>query len=97
MGDIFQRKKKLINKIEITDLHEKKNGLSANEKDQHSLLKSQLAKLISHEELYWWQRAREQWIDNKDSNTRFFHIKACNQKKRNQIDEICVQGRSISS
>lgn len=72
MGNIFSRKRELKNKIEATDKLEENNELSIDERYQRYLLKSQLAKIISKEEIYRWQRSRDQWIKNEDRNTNFF-------------------------
>lgn len=83
MGDILHRKRKLINKIQAQDKQEEDFGLSVEECEQWSLLKLEVAEIIFQTEIYWWQRSRNWWIKNGDCNTKFFHICASNQKRKN--------------
>lgn len=53
MGDVFLKKKKLTNKIAFLD-KEENIGLSLDEREQRSLLKTNLAYMLSREEIYWW-------------------------------------------
>uniref|UniRef100_A0A803NQ77 CCHC-type domain-containing protein n=1 Tax=Cannabis sativa TaxID=3483 RepID=A0A803NQ77_CANSA len=41
--------------------------------------------LLEKEELYWHQRARVDWLQSGDSNTKFFHSRA---KTRNAVNKI---------
>lgn len=40
------------------------------------------------EEVWWAQRAKMQWLKHGDSNTKFFHFKANQRKKKNTIHSI---------
>lgn len=41
--------------------------------------------LLGLEEYYWQQRARSDWLQSSDRNTKFFHSKANSQRSKNQI------------
>ncbi|GLT72801.1 hypothetical protein SLA2020_447050 [Shorea laevis] len=43
---------------------------------------------LDREELKWKQRAKVQWLQNGDRNTKFFHLFANQRKKTNRINEI---------
>ncbi|XP_057444459.1 uncharacterized protein LOC130736674 [Lotus japonicus] len=48
----------------------------------------ELEELLKIEEIAWAQRSRATWLKSGDKNTRFFHTKATQRRKRNLIEEI---------
>ena len=40
------------------------------------------------QEIYWAQRSRVAWLKHGDRNTKFFHSKASQQRRRNYIKGI---------
>ena len=59
----------------------------ANRKMQSEIL-MQIDELSIREEMYWHQRARVNWINYGDANTRFFHLTASYRKQRNRIFKL---------
>jgi hypothetical protein len=51
-----------------------------------------LNKLYLEEEQYWQQRYRLKWILEGDSNTQFFHTVASNNKRKNFIFSLEIDG-----
>ncbi|KAK3211637.1 hypothetical protein Dsin_016343 [Dipteronia sinensis] len=47
--------------------------------------KTNLDKIMETNERYWKQRAKVDWLRNRDRNTRFFHSKASARKSRNKL------------
>jgi hypothetical protein len=47
-----------------------------------------LVEVLEKEEIMWRQRSRIQWLAEGDKNTRFFHMWASQQRKKNRITEI---------
>lgn len=48
-------------------------------------VEKQLNSVILQEEVWWAQRAKTQWLKYGDYNTKFFHFKASQRKKKNTI------------
>lgn len=61
-------------------------------------LKDSLDHLLEIEDLKWRQRARENWLQFGDRNTKYFHACASQRKSRNSIREIKdLEGKKWSS
>lgn len=50
--------------------------------------KDKLHDLLSHEEAYWQQRAKNFWLKEGDTNSKFFHAVASSRKKLNHISGL---------
>lgn len=44
-----------------------------------------LAKILHQEELAWFERSRAKWFTDGDRNTRYYHVKAFQRKRKNKI------------
>ncbi|KAA3469824.1 reverse transcriptase [Gossypium australe] len=51
-------------------------------------MRLKLGNLMDKEEKYWAQRSRITWLREGDKNTRFFHIRASNRRKKNNIERL---------
>lgn len=48
-------------------------------------LHEELNLVLFQEELSWFQKSRAQWLNDGDKNTRFYHLKVLNRRRRNKI------------
>lgn len=44
--------------------------------------------LMEKDETIWAQRSKMAWLNDKDRNTKYFHLKASYRKKNNNIKHI---------
>lgn len=83
-GNIFRRKFRLIRRLEGIN-----RTLFQGDNDRLLGLRNQLwheyCFLIQQEELYWLHQARAKNITEGDLNTRFFHQRSLNRRRRNRI------------
>ncbi|CAL1407561.1 unnamed protein product [Linum trigynum] len=54
----------------------------------HSKLEAELDKVLEQEELIWFQRAREKWVQFGEKNTSYFHQQANIRRRRNKIEAL---------
>ena len=54
-------------------------------------LSQRLNELLSCDEVYWRQRSRAIWLKEGDRNSKFFHRRATNRRKRNKLKGLFDQ------
>ncbi|KAF7826344.1 ribonuclease H [Senna tora] len=83
-GDIRNKKKVLkrrLNGIQIS-LDKKFNPYLD---ELGKTLAKELEEVLNQEEILWHKKARCKWIRDGDRNTKYYHTKAINRRKRNKI------------
>ncbi|OAY74561.1 hypothetical protein ACMD2_18612 [Ananas comosus] len=60
-------------------------------------LKTKLAEVLKDEEALWKSRAKQHWLREGDSNTKFFHAVANGRRRVNRIDTLDEDGRVYQS
>ena len=74
----LQKKLELMNASEMTE----------ESRNEFLLLSKQLDDLLLKQEIFWRQRSRVSWLKYGDRNTKFFHSKAPQRRRRNFIEGI---------
>ncbi|PKA46297.1 hypothetical protein AXF42_Ash021732 [Apostasia shenzhenica] len=76
----------------------KANANSIKRKDKVSAMESELDRLLALEEYYWKQCSRVEWLKGGNKNTKLFHEKASNRRRKNSIFGILRgDGRWVTS
>lgn len=67
-----------------------KNKIPPDEVDLQTIKdkEKELDEVIRLEELWWSQRAKVKWLKEGDMNTKYFHQKASQRKRKNWIGKI---------
>lgn len=83
-GDIKLRKEKLMHEIQTVQDHLEQSHTDDLLKKEEDLLK-EFEVVLEQEEMVWFQKSREKWIDLGDRNTKFFHTSTVIRRSRNKI------------
>jgi hypothetical protein len=51
-------------------------------------METNLDNLLKNEETWWAQRAKAKWLQQGDKNSKYFHLKASQRKRKNKINFI---------
>jgi hypothetical protein len=80
-----------VNK-ELKQIRERMSVIGKNASDDQQAellhLRTQMDEILYREEMMWLQRSRVAWLKEGDRNTRFFHMKAAGQAKKNKIKRL---------
>jgi hypothetical protein len=83
-GNVQIQIRRLQRELEIMWELQNRVGPSTREED----VKTRLTELLDQEEVMWQQRSRVQWLAAGDKNTRFFHLRASQRRRKNKIKEL---------
>ncbi|KAH1039357.1 hypothetical protein J1N35_041100 [Gossypium stocksii] len=81
------KKRHLVHKIDNIQSRMDFSGLNCFSQVDLSL-RQELENVLHHEELFWKQKARCDWLHLGDRNTKFFHSRAILKRKSNRITAI---------
>ncbi|XP_074306633.1 uncharacterized protein LOC141641889 [Silene latifolia] len=80
MRDINRKRKRLewlnVNERSVINVRERK------------VVMRELNDLLKQEEIFWRRRSRALWLKEGDRNTKYFHMKAGQRKKKNRICRV---------
>ena len=91
-GRVEYRKNLALDQLQFWDAKEKTIRLSLEEMDARRKVREEYKKWVLLEEMNWRQKSREVWLKEGDRNTRFFHRMANAHRRRNNVDQIRVNG-----
>ncbi|QHN83565.1 uncharacterized protein DS421_20g705850 [Arachis hypogaea] len=60
-------------------------------------LREDYNRLFLQEELFWYQKSREQWVKYGDRNTKFFHLQTLVRRNHNRVHGLYVKDGSWST
>ncbi|CAL1355621.1 unnamed protein product [Linum trigynum] len=95
-GRVEQRIKDLLRKIKFFDQMEEQGVIPEDARVEKNMLKCELEKLLLMEEIAWRQKSRELWLSIGDKNTGFFHRMASNNRRKNKIHFVKINGERVS-
>ncbi|XVF40634.1 hypothetical protein PTKIN_Ptkin01aG0129700 [Pterospermum kingtungense] len=49
-------------------------------------IRRELDDVLRQEELFWFQKSREEWFHSRDLNTKFYHASTLVKRSRNKVD-----------
>ncbi|GAU35438.1 hypothetical protein TSUD_375280 [Trifolium subterraneum] len=86
------KKKRIRFKEEIDECVRRMNEFRGNQDEEGSMQYQELserhATLLIQEEGYWKQRAKMNWLQEGDMNTRFFHMSAIVRSKKKKVTKL---------
>ncbi|CAN1182980.1 hypothetical protein LINPERHAP2_LOCUS36270 [Linum perenne] len=86
-GDVFQRKKDLIKRLE--DIEQRvDDDPDVREKAEENQIRLELEKTLWDEELIWIHKARNKWVLEGDRNTKYYHNAAMRRRAFNKVSRI---------
>jgi hypothetical protein len=80
--------------LQWLDQQAEQRHLNALEQFLNPLLKERFQQMCSQEDHKWKQRAKRNWIQMGDKNTKYFHQLASYQKRKNYMDAIINEGKT---
>jgi hypothetical protein len=98
-GRDARKKKDLSQELAEMEIMEESVTLSVDQKIRKCHIHEELLAIYEHEEEFWRQRGREQWLLQGDNNTEFFHRCANGQKRKRTMFSLqngneIIQGTS---
>ena len=61
-------------------------------------LQQEVQIILEQEDIKWCQKSKEDWLKNRDRNTKYFHASANQKKKKSTIEKIVdSRGRLCST
>jgi len=82
----------LVDKVKLLDEKEQQQSLSWADRYKRLRVKKELSMVRKSIDIFWRQRAKQQWSEDGDRNTKFFHQVANIRKRFNAIHKIQVDG-----
>ena len=99
--NLFRWNKMVFGKIpkQIQKKRETLSTLVCRDKDGNlgseiNVIRKEINELLDSEEIMWHQRSKVQWLGLGDRNTKYFHTRASDRRRRNTINCIMDENRN---
>ncbi|KAL9687653.1 hypothetical protein QQ045_032060 [Rhodiola kirilowii] len=83
-GDVKTKIKCIKQKLEVIKSSERSDEAV----EEEARLSNELDQWLLREEILWMQRSRVTWLNSGDKNTKFFHARANQRRKKNWLREL---------
>jgi hypothetical protein len=84
-GSVRKRKRDVLARLGGIQRKREARAMNCHLDWLESMLQKELAEVLRQEELMWHQRSRAKWLYDGDRNTKYYHVKAVNRKRKNKI------------
>ncbi|XP_015972136.1 uncharacterized protein LOC107495506 [Arachis duranensis] len=86
-GDVNRRKRRVMRRLEGIQQAREYGRIPFFDKLEKELTE-ELELILEQEEVMWQQRSRQKWITDRDRNTRFYHLKTVQRRRKNRICKL---------
>ena len=94
-GKVETNKKDALRRISFWDDREKVRSLDSEEAEDRVKARAEFKSWALMDEISWRQKSRETWLKEGDRNTGFFHRMANAHRRRNCLNNICINDRKL--
>ncbi|XP_057432617.1 uncharacterized protein LOC130725399 [Lotus japonicus] len=91
-GDLVTQKNSLTSKLADLDKKAEEVGLSEEEKKERQVAQSEFWKIARLNESLLFQKARQRWVKEGDSNSKYFHSLIRWKRRKNDIVGLNLEG-----
>ncbi|KAG6645864.1 hypothetical protein CIPAW_08G152900 [Carya illinoinensis] len=61
-------------------------------KADHERAREEVQKWLERDEVMWRQRSKALWLKEGDKNSKYFHMKVSQRRKKNRLDKVKEEG-----
>ncbi|MCH82272.1 hypothetical protein A2U01_0003073 [Trifolium medium] len=85
IDEVMYKKKELTNRINGIQRCLQEGRANGGLRRMECNLQNQLSNILRKEELMWYQRSRAKWLMDGDRNTKYYHLKTVDRRRKNNI------------
>jgi hypothetical protein len=84
-NQVIKKKKELVGRIAGIQRSMQAGNNSGGLRRLENKLQTELSVLLKQEELMWHQRSRARWLLDGDRNTKYYHLKTVQRRRKNNV------------
>lgn len=96
-GQKKREKTSILQQLHHIEILTEQRPLLPQEVEKSNDLKHRLESIYLEEEIYWKQRSKQTWLEEGDSNTKYFHVIANHRKKQSRINSLVIDDTPTQS